>query len=162
MALEDEVRAQTQSIDKLITALGGNKSGGGSVGSSAAGAGALSAALNKLPGVTGGVVTGFQSLIGGTASLGGAFDAVGAAANKLNPAFGAIVNLGVGVGKSAIEINDSLKSASQNGVYFGQNLGLYNLAIANSRMTLTEFNDMVRTSSQALNGIGGNADKSAL
>ncbi len=161
MALEDEVRAQTQSIDKLITALSGNNRVGSTAGGGSSGAAVLSA-LDKLPSVTGGVVGGFQSLIGGTASVTGAFELVGAAANKINPLLGAFVTLGVGVAKSAVDINESLKTASQNGMYFGQNLGLYNLAIANSRMTLGEFNEIVKYNNQSLSGLAGNAEKSAL
>ena len=109
-----------------------------------------------------GSIGALRSFTTGTFTASKALDTFGTIAGHLGPAGQALGNFTVGLGKGFIDVNDSLRTASQNGVYVGQNLGLYDRAVLGSRMSLGEFNDMVKTNNQSLNGMAGNMDKSAL
>lgn len=160
-SLEDLIRAQTQSIDRLVNQLGGNRTGGGyntSAGSSGATAGA-----------------GWQSLVNGADNLLSALGKMSVGtfnlADGLNLAsetfaifgpFGETLGkLTKGVGTYAIELNNSLKDVNKFGFNFGQDLGFFAKSVTSARMSIPEFQQMVRESGHTIVGMAGDANSSA-
>jgi hypothetical protein len=66
------------------------------------------------------------------------------------------------IGEGAIAVNESLKKSSQQGAYFGNNLGLYNDAIVKARMTMPEWEETIKQNSKSLAGLGPNMDVSSI
>ena len=160
MALEDEVRAQTASIDKLISTL----SGSGRTGASSAGGGGTSsfdlggALMKSTTTLTGA----FIQLGTGSLQLKDVFSGVGAAAGALGPFGSMIGNVGAQVGGALYDMNGNLKEASKSGAYFGNNLGLFNSAVVNAKMTTAEFAKTQEQYGTRLAGLASNVDKSSL
>lgn len=160
MALEDEVRAQTASIDKLINTLSGSRTGTGA----ASGAGATSSfdlgggLLRSTTALSGA----FIQLGTGSLQLKDVFNGVGAAAGALGPFGSMIGNVGAQVGGALYDMNGNLREASKSGAYFGNNLGLFNSSVVNAKMTTSEFAKTVEQNGTKIAGLGSNMDKSAL
>jgi hypothetical protein len=160
-------QAQAEANEAMLRRIGigsaSGSTGGGSIGGgSTASGGGAAGAMNLVTGAANGLIGGFRSLTTGTANLSGVFDTFGATLGKLGPLGNLVGSVGQNIGQGVIEFNDNLKKVSENGVYFGQNLGLYSTAVANSRMSMAEFNDLIKNNNQSLVGLEGNAEKSAL
>lgn len=162
MALEDEVRAQTASIDKLITVLGGQGRSGttGTTNSSAGGAGVDF--LNRLNAGTNNTVASLGKFSQGLYTVGDAMGDFNKVAGLLGPVGSAFSKIGTDVLAAAFAVNKSLNSVSQSGIYLGNNLGLYEEAVLGARMSLPEFEKFVKSNSRALAGLGAGMDQSAL
>lgn len=166
MALEDEVRAQTQSLDRLTDALSGRVNTSGLSGSTAASPNTSATSLKWLDNIssfstnavtalgkfTQGTYTASDGLVNFKQVLGGV----------LGPVGGVVGGLGEQVAEAGLNINRSLKDVSQSGAYFGNNLGLYDQAVLGARMSLPEFQATINRSSKSLAGLSDNMDKSSL
>ena len=153
MALEDEVRAQTQSIDRLISTLGKTGGGGGGDGTIAK-QGLLASATDK-------ATAGAAKLAAGTATTS---DVLGAATGVIGK-FGIVGEKSAAVlqnlGEGAINVNKTLNDTGKFGVTFGQNLGEANLAIKGAQLTLPEFQSLIQQNGKSLAGLTGGQNDSA-
>jgi hypothetical protein len=162
--MNEPVDLSERSIQNLTSAITAATRGAGpapGAGSSSSGVN-MSGAANLFNGVVDGSITALRGFTTGTFNASKALDTFGSVASHFGPAGQALGTFTVGLSKGFIDVNDSLRTASQNGVYVGQNLGLYDKAVLGSRMSLAEMNDVVKHSNQSLNGLAGNMDKSAL
>ncbi|CAB4125895.1 hypothetical protein UFOVP181_343 [uncultured Caudovirales phage] len=165
--MNEPVELSERSIQNLTSAItaatrGAPGAGVGGTGASTASGFSSSGAFNLFNDGLNGSIGALRSFTTGTFSATKALDTFGGFAGHFGPAGQALGNFTTGLGKGFIDVNDSLRTASQNGVYVGQNLGLYDRAVLGSRMSLSEMNDTIRTSNQSLNGLAGNMDKSTL
>jgi hypothetical protein len=66
------------------------------------------------------------------------------------------------VGQTGLIMNRSMMDSAKSGFTFSQNLGLYDTAVLSARMSLRDWNNLVRESGPALSGLGASANKSGL
>jgi len=132
-------------------------------------AGKLSTELGVLTIATLGVTGGFEKLLLGSFKTADAISGFGNLFNRLVPNISGVsialklLGTGVeGVAKTALALNESLKTASKNGVYFGNDLGDYSLTLAKARMSTEEFNKIVsQGGAQAMATFGYSVDVGA-
>jgi hypothetical protein len=136
---------------------------GGSSGStpSSAGGGSFDFTAPFLKGTT--ALTGaFIQLGTGSLQLKDVFNGIGAAAGVLGP-FGAVLgDAAAKTGGALYDMNSNFKDVSKSGVYLGNNLGLFNSAVVNAKMTTADFAKVQEQYGTRLAGLGSNMDKSAL
>jgi hypothetical protein len=80
----------------------------------------------------------------------------------LGPVGSAFTGMGTQVAEAGIGINRSLNTVAQSGVHMGQNLGLYDKAVLQARMSMPEFEQTIKSSGRSIAGMSSNMDKSAL
>lgn len=119
----------------------------------------------QLPSI-GNVITGtvgsLTKLTSGTFGLNDALELTTKAFNVF-PVVGGVMGDVLGkVGRTGIEFNNVLKDVSKSGMNFGLDMGLMVNSITGARMSLPEFQAMVKENSVALKGLAGDAAGSGL
>lgn len=121
------------------------------------------------PGWMNTMATGASNVTGAAAKMAtglyGATDALGnikQLGGFLGPVGKTFTEVGGQVAEAGLAVNKSLNTVAQNGVHMGQNLGLYDKAVLEARMSLPEFEQTIKANSRSLAGLGPNMDKSAL
>jgi len=154
------IEAQAEANAKaLARQLGINSSGGGS---RPGGGSGFSASIGaSLEGAFTTAVGGFAKLAGGTATVSDALSIVTNALGTI-PAAGKPVALVLGtLGQGVINANNSMNEMGKTGVTFGNNLGLMTMAVTGARITIDEFQEMMRKGAHSVSSLGGNADRGA-
>jgi hypothetical protein len=114
-----------------------------------------------LEGVLTTAVGGFAKVAGGTATVSDALGIMTSALAKV-PIAGNSVALILGTfGQGVINANTSLNELGKSGVTFGNDLGMLSLATSGARITIGEFQDMMRKGATSVASLGGNADRGA-
>lgn len=153
--IRKQAEANADALAKKLgigSAGGGTRSGGGG-GSATIGAG--------LEGVLNTAVGGFAKVAGGTATVSDALGIMTTALSKV-PIAGNSVALILGTfGEGIIGANASLNELGKGGVNFGNNLGMLSMATAGARITIDEFQDMMRKGATSVAALGGNATRGA-
>ena len=106
-------------------------------------------------------VSGVGKLASGTAT---ASDALGIMTGVLSkvPLAGQSVALLLGTfGQGVINANSSMNEMGKSGVIFGNNLGNMSERISGARITIEQFQDMMRKGATSVASLGGNADRGA-
>lgn len=137
---------------------GGNTGGGG--GSSGGGAGG--SILSSLTAGANNAAQGLSKFTQGTYGASDALNNFKQLAGTLGPVGKVVGELTGTVGEAALNVNKSLNTVANSGVYMGNNLGLYDKAVLQARMSLPEFENTIRTSSKSLAGLSFGMDRSAL
>jgi len=133
---------------------GGNGGGGGSSGVPSwfsAGTTGMSNAMGAASKLATGLY-GVNDALGTVKQLGSAF----------GPVTGAVAGMGTQVAEAGLAVNRSLNTVAASGIHMGQNLGLYDKAVLEARMSLPEFEQTIKQNSRSIAGMGANMDKSAL
>lgn len=152
----DPIRLDDFSIEQIAKLSRGSSTGIGSNTGSIA-----SDSLNILSKSAGAVTDGFTGLITGTTNLTSTFNAANSIIGQFGP-LGQTLSKVVGpLSGTFLQVNESVRRASDSGVYFGNNLGLYAESILGARMSLQDFNDIVKYNSNSLAGLSLGADRSA-
>lgn len=170
MALtEQEMRQQAditaEALNRVLNAQRSGSTGTTGGGPRASGSGAgdyIRAAIDPFGRAVNGSIDVLRGFTTGTYNASSALNTFGSVAGAFGPAGKALSGAVTGITAGMMDVNNSLKLSSQNGLYFGQNLGLYDRAILNSRMSLGEFNDLIRNNNRQLYGLGMNMDYAAL
>lgn len=106
-------------------------------------------------------VNGLSKLAGGTADVTTVLGVMTTALGKL-PVAGSSLALVFGtLGEGVVAANNSMNEMGKSGVTFGNNLGLMNMATSGARITIDEFQDMMRKGATSIASLGGNADRGA-
>lgn len=141
-----------------------SKSSGGSTPVSSSGGGGAG-----VPGWVNTVAAGTSNALGATSKfasgLYGVSDALGnmkQLGGVLGPVGTLATSMGAQVAEAGLTVNRSLNTVAASGIHLGQNLGLYEQAVLQARMSLPEFENLIKQNSKSLAGLGANMDKSAL
>lgn len=154
----EELQQENNDLLRQLVAKTGTAPGGGSGGGSGGG-GAWASALAS------GANNAAQGLTKFTQGTYGASDALNnfkQVAGTLGPVGKVVGELTGTVGEAALGVNKSLNTVAQSGVYMGNNLGLYDKAVLQARMSLPEFENTIKTSGKSLAGLSFGMDRSAL
>lgn len=108
-----------------------------------------------------GVTDGFGKLSIGTYSLNDAFSTATTIVGKFGSLGSFISQIGGSIGNTFIAMNESLKKASDSGIYFGNNLGRYSELVTGARMSMQEFNEYVIRSGTSITSLGLGSEASA-
>jgi hypothetical protein len=156
--MRDLLREQATSIASAV----GKSAPAAASGATSTGTSGFNSTLNSLSG-------GFSNALSATTKFAtGTYKATDALANfsqvsgllgKTGSTIGSFVTQ---VGEGALAINESLKSSSQQGAYFGNNLGLYSQAVLGARMSMPEWEQTIKQSSKSIAGLGVNMDVSSI
>ena len=120
-----------------------------------------SAIGSSLEGILTTAVGGFAKVAGGTATVSDALGIMTTALAKV-PLAGNSVALILGTfGQGVINANTSLNDLGKSGVTFGNDLGMLSMATSGARITISEFQDMMRKGATSVASLGGNADRGA-
>lgn len=65
------------------------------------------------------------------------------------------------LGQGVLNANNSMNELGKSGVTFGNNLGLMNMATSGARITIEQFQDMMKQGASSISSLGGNADRGA-
>lgn len=65
------------------------------------------------------------------------------------------------LGQGVLNANNSMNELGKGGVTFGNNLGLMNMATSGARITIEQFQDMMKQGATSIASLGGNADRGA-
>ncbi len=157
--MSDLFRSQNQMFANMMN----KSSAGGAAGGGGANTGGFNAALNGLTGGISGSLSAVTKFTSGTYKAADALSNMeqisGLVGGNLGKTLGSI---GKQVGEGTILLNESLKASSQEGAYFGNNLGLYNKAVLGARMSMPEWEQTIKQNSKSLAGLGVNMDVSSL
>jgi hypothetical protein len=151
---EKQAEANARALARVL----GIKTTGTTGGGAGAGGGNIGAGLESAFATA---VSGVGKLASGTAT---ASDALGIMTGVLSkvPLAGQSVALLLGTfGQGVINANISLNEMGKSGVIFGNNLGLMSEATSGARITIDQFQDMMRKGATSIASLGGNADKGA-
>jgi hypothetical protein len=153
--IRKQAEANADALAKKLgigSAGGGTRAGGGGGGNIGAG----------LEGVFATAVGGLGKVAGGTATVSDALGIMTGALSKI-PGIGSSVALMLDTfGQGVISANSSLNELGKGGVNFGNNLGMLSLATSGARITIEEFQDMMRKGATSVASLGGNASKGAM
>jgi hypothetical protein len=160
---ERGVRQVTEIVDQVVSRrLGGSNFGGNRTAGSSGGDGSVTPGVSA---VMAGLSAVGQSLAMMTVGTYKATDAIGDM-SKIVGAFGpvgqALGGFGKDIGAFAFGLNDSLKDVSKSGFTFGQDLGLFAKSVTAARMSVPEFQELIRQSGEQIAGLGGSARDSGL
>lgn len=158
MALEDEVRALTQQVQRMVDIQSNQRPPSGSS-SGTADFGSLG---QKVQGLGNTFVDAGSKLMSGTATTGDAFKSVSFVLDKFGGAVGNVTSNAISqLGSGIIKVNDTMRETGKFGVTLGQDLAGFNEAVMKGYLTLDEFQGIVATNSQSMAGLGAGMDKSA-
>lgn len=153
----------TENNDMLRSVLAGSGRG------STVGTSSPSGGSTGMPGWVNTIGTGMSNALGATTKFASGLYGVNDALTNINQLGGAIgpvgklvTTMGTQVLEAGITVNRSLNTVAQSGVHLGQNLGLYEQAVLQARMSLPEFEQTIRSNSKSIAGLGSNMDKSAM
>ena len=153
MALEDEVRAQTQSIDRLVNQLGSRSA---PLPSSGAAGGGEMPNLKQADGVFAGLIQGFERLRTGSNLTADAVNMFGGAISKI-PGIGGTLGAAFGSMTGTVQDTMAVQKASLNaGAGFNQNLTQTAEIIGRSGLTNQQFMDQQVKMGQSMAGLGSN------
>jgi hypothetical protein len=142
----------------LARKLGINSSGGGSRPGGGGGGGSFGTSLE---GAFAGAVGSLAKLAGGTADVTTVLGFMKIGLDKI-PLAGTSLGLVFGtLAEGVIGANKSMNEMGKGGVTFGNNLGLMAERVTGARITIDEFQDMMRKGATSVTSLGGNADRGA-
>ena len=145
---EANARALARQLGIKTTGTTGSSGGGSNIGAGLEGAFATA-------------VTGVGRLASGTATASDVLGIMTGALSKL-PIAGQSVALLLGTfGQGVISANNSMNELGKSGVIFGNNLGNMSERISGARITIEQFQDMMRKGATSIASLGGNADRGA-
>lgn len=154
----DSIANSFAKVNGMTRGTGGSYTGG-SGGAAASGVpswfSAGTTGMSNAMGAAGKLATGLYGVndaLGTVKQLGSAF----------GPVTGAVAGMGTQVAEAGLAVNRSLNTVAQSGIHMGQNLGLYDKAVLEARMSLPEFEQTIKQNSKSIAGMGANMDKSAL
>ena len=125
------------------------------------GGGTAAAVGSSLEGAFAGAVGGLAKLAGGTADVTTVLGFMKMGLEKI-PLAGTSLGLVFGtLGEGVISANKSMNELGKGGVTFGNNLGLMAERVTGARITIDEFQDMMRKGATSVTSLGGNADRGA-
>jgi len=157
---EELLQDNNELLRGLIGKLG-SSSGGGPAAASSGGGSSLNPLASIAPAVTN-VVTSLGKMTQGTYSASDGILNFQQVVGGLGPAAKVLGGVGGQVAEAGLAINKSLNTVGNSGVVLGNNLGLYDKAVLQARMSLPEFENQINRNSQSIAGLGANMDKSAL
>ncbi len=156
--MRDLLREQATSISAAV----GKSAPAAAPSSSGSGTGNFNSTLSSLAGGFSNALTATTKLATGTYKAADALTNFSQVSGLLGPVGKTVGSLAAQVGEGAIVLNESLKSSSQQGAYFGNNLGLYSQAILGARMSMPEWEQTIKQSSKSIAGLGINMDVSSV
>jgi hypothetical protein len=156
--MRDLLREQATSISAAV----GKSAPAAAPSSSGGGTGNFNSTLSSLAGGFSNALTATTKLATGTYKAADALTNFSQVSGLLGPVGKTVGSLAEQVGAGAIVLNESLKSSSQQGAYFGNNLGLYSQAVLGARMSMPEWEQTIKQNSRSLAGLGINMDVSSL
>jgi hypothetical protein len=161
MSSDQLVRAITEGNKELIRQLGGGSNRPMSSSSnSVIDVTPLTNKMGAVFGVTDQLVNNFGRLAQGSMTAGDALGIFTGVISKTVPGFGAALGgMTTGVYETGNIFNESLKTASKSGAYWGNDLGKYSEQITGARMTMDEMNAAVAKSGTSMNQLGLNMDQ---
>ena len=160
MAIEDQILDQLKENNRMLSQVISGKSSGSTT-ASLNSASADTSWMSKINTGTGVVLDGFGKLVTGSYKLSDALSDTSALVSHFG-SVGALAGTVLSkLGGSVIAVNDSLRVASENGIYFANNLSQYQSAVSHARMSLAEFNEITRNNITSIAGLGAGMDKSA-
>lgn len=159
MALEDEVRAQTASIDRLINTLqttprGGSSSGGGG-GSSSSGSGAG----GKAEGVIASLISGLAKAGQGASTTGDQLNGLAGIIGKVSPALGAALGA---AGDRVLQTTGTMQKLNDSGALVGGRMQELGVGIAGAGGNAQAFLATMETYRKNLQGVGATAGENAV
>jgi hypothetical protein len=123
--------------------------------------GGSSSVGSSLEGAFAGAVGGLAKLAGGTADVTTVLGFMKMGLEKI-PLAGTSLGLVFGtLGEGVVSANKSMNEMGKGGVTFGNNLGLMAERVTGARITIDEFQDMMRKGATSVTSLGGNADRGA-